>query len=226
MATALLVLKSIGIGLACLIGFAHLLVCLVLFLPIFYHVWADDLKEGKAHFRAHWLGIAFTFRADLEEEALHHSMRIFGIPFQIKKKKPKEPGPSLTWKEKLSRLWDKITGWKKTLEKESNKAALRKIWEECKILLHHGRPRRGKARFAFAGDAPDQTGMILGLISVFPLAYASFIQWEPDFESEKSYLEGNVNLYGQFALIHLVKSIWRLIKKKHTRNMLFKLIKK
>ncbi len=90
MSVFLLVLKIIGITLLSIIGLILLLLMLILFVPVRYRINADvhDGISGSA--RASWLLHILSFALVYDGSELSNGLRIFGIPFRKKEKRPKK----------------------------------------------------------------------------------------------------------------------------------------
>ncbi len=86
----LLILKIIGIVLLCLLGLFLFLLCMILFVPIRYRIWAERTAEpenmaaqAKITWLLHIVSVVFSY----EEGKFERSVRIFGIRLNLDKKK-------------------------------------------------------------------------------------------------------------------------------------------
>lgn len=86
MSVVLFIFKLIGSILLALLGVILLLVLLVLFVPVRYHVFGQIEDELTIHVRAGWLLHLISFHSDYEGEEFALSLRILGIRVKAKKK--------------------------------------------------------------------------------------------------------------------------------------------
>jgi len=86
----LLILKIIGIVLLSIIGIVLFAVLLVLFVPIRYRVDADYHEKVIAHAKVSWLLHILSFVVSYDENGLGTVLRIFGIKFKRRDRKPKK----------------------------------------------------------------------------------------------------------------------------------------
>lgn len=70
---------------------------------------------------------------------------------------------------------------------KQNKKLLKRLYREIKELLKYLAPKKVRGTFAFGTGDPSSTGLVTGLISLFPIAYQEGVYVTPDFE-EKDWL--------------------------------------
>ncbi len=89
----LLILKIIGIMLAVLVGTVLLLLCLVLFVPVRYRIYAKKREEILLQAKFSWLLHLLTVPVGFQNGELSAKMKIFGITVKdlLAEEMPKEP---------------------------------------------------------------------------------------------------------------------------------------
>ena len=94
------------------------------------------------------------------------------------------------------------------------------VFPRLQIFLLHIRPRQLKGHVEFGFSDPATTGQVLGAIAVIPFLFGTELSIYPDFETEKTYVSGNVHVKGRMFLIHLVIFMIRLLLDKKVRRFL------
>ncbi len=148
-----------------------------------------------------------------------------------------EPNPETErFSEKISDHYNSARGkaksavqktgdFKKKLSDKANQKAFSYIWKELVYLLKHMRFRRQKTAIEFSAGDPAATGLILGLLSVFPVLYRENSNVYPDFVSDQAYLRGKFRFRGHVRLVHVLVSATRLFLKKEFRYLMKNFIK-
>lgn len=116
-----------------------------------------------------------------------------------------------TLKEKIKNIKDMILD-------ETNKRAVGRLWQETRYLIRHYSPRKVTGEIAFGMGDPSQTGQVLGVISMLPFWARYKINVYPDFEAEKIFAEGKLQMKGYIRLWHFMLSFIRLFKDKNIRQ--------
>ena len=68
---------------------------------------------------------------------------------------------------------------------KQNKKLLKRLYREIKELLKYLAPKKVRGTFAFGTGDPSSTGLVTGLISLFPIAYQEGVYVTPDFEEKR-----------------------------------------
>ena len=124
----------------------------------------------------------------------------------------------------VSNIKAQISNIKDMIMDENNKIAFAGVWEELKYLLVHFKFRRIDTELNFALGDPAATGQALGVLAMMPFLYQYNFHIYPDFEADETYVRGTFLIQGRVRLVHLVRSIVRLLRKKEVRVLLGKLM--
>ena len=119
-------------------------------------------------------------------------------------------------KEKIKRLTDKI---KKILKDDSCKAALNKIKTELINLLKAIMPYKLYLKAEFSAGSPDKTGMVLGILAMFPIGYRNKWKIRPDFEREEIYIDSEFDIKGHIFLYKILVIAIRVLVDKNCRKL-------
>jgi hypothetical protein len=241
------ILKLVGWLLLAVLCLVLLLVALVLFLPVPYHL-RLVADEGKPP--------AFT-------------VRVFGFQLYPKRKKAAEkpePEPDIAVQQKQdpavqednenentnknntqNSVKDNTknsagsqaekTGKKPEKKKGSarqtlknihreltdagNRRALSHVWKELAYLLGHFGPRKVKGELSFSLGDPASTGYATAALSLCPFVYSGCGIY-PDFAAEKPYVLGQIDVKGHVRLIHALHSGLGLLLDKDIRKIFHK----
>lgn len=153
-----------------------------------------------------------------------------------KKKAAKKDGKSLKkylpwniikiWLQKIKSFFisikQKLSDIKKILSDETNKNAVKAIWNELKRTLRRIGPRRGRADLRFALGDPAATGKVTAVISVLPFVYKKGVHIQPDFMTEKMYVKGTFKINGHIIMSPFLGTAFRLFKNKDIRSFINK----
>lgn len=105
------------------------------------------------------------------------------------------------------------------LKDEDNREAVRLIIAELKYFLKHARFRKISGHVSFGIEDPYTMGRVLSLISIFYPVYARDLTVVPQFD--ETYIEGEIHIWGHIRLIHLALIIFRILKNKQLRALIF-----
>ena len=119
-------------------------------------------------------------------------------------------------KEKIKRLTGKI---KKILKDDSCKEALNKIKTELINLLKAIMPYRLYLKAEFSASSPDKTGMVLGILAMFPIGYRNKWKIRPDFEREEIYIDSEFDIKGHIFLYKILVIAIRVLVDKNCRKL-------
>ena len=119
-------------------------------------------------------------------------------------------------KEKIKRLTGKI---KKILKDDSCKEALNKIKTELINLLKAIMPYKLYLKAEFSAGSPDKTGMVLGILAMFPIGYRNKWKIRPDFEREEIYIDSEFDIKGHIFLYKILIIAIRVLVDKNCRKL-------
>ena len=119
-------------------------------------------------------------------------------------------------KEKIKRLTAKI---KKILKDDSCKEALNKIKTELINLLKAIMPYKLYLKAEFSSGSPDKTGMVLGILAMFPIGYKNKWKIRPDFEREEIYIDSEFDIKGHIFLYKILVIAIRVLVDKNCRKL-------
>lgn len=119
-------------------------------------------------------------------------------------------------KEKIKRLTAKI---KKILKDDSCKDALNKIKTELINLLKAIMPYKLYLKAEFSAGSPDKTGMVLGILAMFPIGYKNKWKIRPDFEREEIYIDSEFDIKGHIFLYKILVIAIRVLVDKNCRKL-------
>ncbi len=138
---------------------------------------------------------------------------------KTKKVKAKKP------KKDLGKLWKNIKFYFKMLKDENNKNAFRHCMSRLKKLLKHYMPRKAKGYVQYGLTDPANTGLITGFLSIFPFMYKSEFKVNPDFNFDRNYICGDLNIKGHIRAVHLLNASISIYFNKDVKRFI-KLMKK
>ena len=119
-------------------------------------------------------------------------------------------------KEKIKRLTGKL---KKILKDDSCKAALNKLNTELINLLKAIMPYKLYLKAEFSAGSPDKTGMVLGILAMFPIGYRNKWKIRPDFEREEIYIDSEFDIKGHIFLYKILVIAIRVLVDKNCRKL-------
>ena len=111
-----------------------------------------------------------------------------------------------TLSAKVRSVYSNFSKWKGIFTDEANRASVRLFYSEIKYLAFHYKPRRLKADIRYGLGDPALTGKSLAVLSMIPFLYKKKVQIVPDFETEKFFVEGNLDAGGYIRIFHLIRS--------------------
>ncbi len=235
------VCKIIGIVLIILAA----VVAAVLFCPVRYEL-VLDIDRQRVSFRVSWLLRLLRFRFQFEEQAqLMLSVLFFRIDFLDEEQKKKRQ------KKRESRASRKAARKKKRSENEEDASGekskkrpaylrmavrilsnvrqydvLESILPGLRVFLYRIRPRKLRGQIEFGLEDPSGTGQITGALSLIPVFYQTELVIVPDFETEESFIRGNVYARGHLLMLHAVIFLVRVFRQKNVRQFIGALRKK
>ena len=118
----------------------------------------------------------------------------------------------------IQKIKNKIDYWKNLLTSDPMKEAMGFLWKKTKGLLHHILPRRMTGRIHFGFEDPSKTGKTLAYFSMlYPFTKENLVI-EPEFETEKLILEGDIAFRGRIRLGYLVYVALSVVLNKNIRR--------
>lgn len=97
---------------------------------------------------------------------------------------------------------------------EVNRHALGHLWTELLKLLRSYKPKKLQADLSFSLADPSLTGMATGILGMIPLVYRYPCSIQPDFTSEKLYVEGKIQAQGRVMVVICLTGAIRLLRDK------------
>lgn len=122
-----------------------------------------------------------------------------------------------TKKKKTLFSFEKVSGIMKKINEEENKKLFCFLWKEIRCLFVYLFPKKIKGNVFFGLEAPADTGILLGGISMVPLAYKKGLHIVPDFERKR--LDGNLVLAGRMRVIYFLRLLIRLYQNDKIKKM-------
>ena len=110
-------------------------------------------------------------------------------------------------RRKKSFSFDKISGIITFIRDYQNQAALKKIKKELADLICYLMPKRLEGKISFGTGSPCTTGWLLGMISMFPVAYTEGLTILPDFEEKVFVADGYMK--GRIRVIYFLRLFLR-----------------
>ncbi len=212
---------TIGMIIGIIVLVIIIIVILVLFMPVKYRLDAD-IDEKKVFFKIKYLGIIrFRFSYDEEIEAVLKLLfikldilKILGKSRNNRKKKKESKKDERT---RLQKIGDGLAAAKRMLSTAGDYSLIDAVLPPIKKFLFKCRPRkiRGQIEFGFAD--PSTTGQITGLIAVLPMIYQTDLKVTPDFETDETFIRGDVHAAGHMRMTAVIVLAVALIKQKAVR---------
>lgn len=122
----------------------------------------------------------------------------------------------------MKETWGKISSlW----ENESCKEAIQLIFRQLVSLLGKLKPKKFRLKLSFSTGSPDTTGQLLGVLSLFPMAYQN--RWEimPDFAAEEAYGDAVFDISGRVFGFQILRAVLGIILDKNCRKLYNKLMR-
>ena len=227
MGILLIILRWVGIISLSFVVLAVVLLGMLLFVPAKYsgeYKKSDEEDSLFLRFRISWLSFVVQYHFVYQEEEFSRFLRVFGIKIYPKKEKEQpvtENKPKKKSKKKIN-FFKRFKTLKNRILNKDNFVAVKIFLAELKKVFRHWGPRKLKANLSFCMGDPAYTGIVLGIISIFPIVYKEDVLLKSDFESDRIYLIGKAEFRGYLRAIHAVKMMFNLFSKKETRNIMSK----
>ena len=106
---------------------------------------------------------------------------------------------------------------------DRDKAALSHLKTELVKVLKHICPKKARLNLIYSTGAPDTTGISLGIIAMFPIAYKNRFNIVPDFQSEEAYAKGDGWMKGRIYVFFLLGVVIRVLRDKNCVRLYHKI---
>lgn len=100
---------------------------------------------------------------------------------------------------------------------KQNKKLLKRLYREIKELLKYLAPKKVRGTFVFGTGDPSSTGLVTGLISLFPVVYQEGVYVTPDFGEKR--LDADFFVKGRMRVIYFLRLFLRLYQDKELKRM-------
>ena len=238
MSIVLLILQILGIILLVALTIVVLVLLLLLLAPFTYTVEGDIHETQWVKAKASWLLHLVGVRVSYEDNLVYGVVRIlwkkttfsYDLTAPKEEEEPQEETPKKEKKKDERSLVDKIKDFvakikaaypriKKIITDDRNKKAVIHFKDELIYLVKILLPKKSRVRGAFSTGAPDTTGQLCGVISLFPIMYEKGWELRPDFTAESAYFEGDFWGKGRLYLFQIIGILLRIIFDKNCRRM-------
>lgn len=109
------------------------------------------------------------------------------------------------------------------IKESKNRRVIKKLLREILLLIRYLSPTKVRGRIIMGTGDPSTTGMLLGGISLFPVAYQDGLRIVPDFEEKHfeadGFIKGRIRMIYFLRLLHRLyqdrelKALWKQINK-------------
>ena len=123
--------------------------------------------------------------------------------------KEKKDGTS---KRKNDFSFDTVSSIIDFIRNEKNRRGIRRLYEEIVFALNYLKPKKLRGEIRFGTGDPADTGMLTGIISLFPVVYQENLQISPDFEEKILYVD--VSIKGRLQILYLIYIALRIYEDK------------
>ncbi len=201
------------------------IVILLLFFPVTYRV-DVDLDNRNGRFLAGWLFRLIRFRLQFDEETtVALGIFFFSLDFmdeerrarrrerreQRNQKRREERGGK---DHRFLRIVKSVTHM---LSLVRDYQVIREAMPLLRKFLYRARPRDVRGTVAFGMRDPARTGEIVGAVAAIPVIYQTDLSVIPDFETEETYIKGDIHARGHILLLYALILGIGLIRKKNIR---------
>ncbi len=106
----------------------------------------------------------------------------------------------------------------KFVREQATKDTIRMLKGEAVLTLKHILPRKVTGYVRFGTGDPASTGIILGIVSLFPFSYQKGVTIVPDFEEAVCEARGKAK--GRVRVFPLLRIIWRVYRNQELRKLI------
>ncbi len=206
-----------------------IIVVLLLVCPVTYRLDADlDNRRGKL--KIYWLFRLLRFRFGIDEE-LELALAVLFYDFDFldeerrerrklrRKRRHKESEEAEEEKEKstMQRVAQFIRSVPRFFLLVREYEVFNETWPILTLFLFRTLPRNINGHVEFGLRDPARTGEIVGAISAIPVIYRTDLAINPDFETEKTYVNGEVHARGHVMMFHALIFMIRLLRNQKIR---------
>lgn len=119
----------------------------------------------------------------------------------------------------IYKITSAIKKFQKLYSDNRNKAAIGHLKDELFLILKRICPKRLALTAEFSTGEPDTTGILLGVIAMFPIGYTNRWQITPDFESDNAFAKGSFKIKGRIFTISILAALLRILFDKNCRRL-------
>lgn len=116
--------------------------------------------------------------------------------------------------------------WKRTgkkvlslLRDERCQRAFHGLWEKMLSFLGNLKPKKMKLTLQYSTGSPDTTGILLGVLSMFPAAYQNRWDISPDFTADSYYAEADFDIRGHLFGIQILSLALQVVLDEDSRRL-------
>lgn len=209
---ALNILRILGFVILGILALVLFLLILILFVPIPYSGEVSKYEEFKYKIKVFGITIAGTDKPKR--------------PKKPKEKKEEEPKEKKPFSETIQDVFKKISNIYEELTSPANSYTLNKLMSKILTIFKHIGPRRLDADADFGMEDPSMTGMITGVVSVFPLCYSNHVAIRPNFDCETNYFRGYAKLRGHVQTCFIIGPVLSVLFDRTVLKNLVRILKK
>ncbi len=200
------------------------IVILVLFFPVTYRV-DVDLDNRNGRFIAGWLFRLIRFRLQFDEETtVALGVFFFSLDFLDEERRNRRRARR---EERNRKRREEHSGAERFLHRVRSVTHVFSLVRDHQVIresmpllrkfLYRARPRDVHGTVAFGLRDPARTGEIVGAVAALPVIYRTDLAVVPDFETEETYIEGDIHARGHILMFHALLLFIGLIRKKNIR---------
>ena len=173
---------------------------------------ADAVENAEKNDSGKSVEMAETDRENTTHE--NDSEEIAGKNKIDKKNSKAKHGDSI-----IDKITDAIKKFQKLYSDNRNKAAIGHLKDELFLILKRICPKKLAFTAEFSTGEPDTTGILLGVIAMFPIGYTNRWQITPDFESDNAFAKGSFKIKGRIFTISILAALLRILFDKNCRRL-------
>ncbi len=203
-----------------------IVLAVMLFFPVTYRFDAD-LDNRRVKLKVYWLFRLLRFRFGFEEELeLALAFLVFEIDFldeerrerrRLRRKGRQREKIEEVERSTRERLVLAARTFAHVVATMRENQVLGEAWPLLWAFLLRMRPRDFHGCIEFGMSDPARTGQITGAVAAIPMIYASDLSVVPDFDTEKTYIRGDVHAKGRVLMLHVLILAVRMIRNERIR---------
>ncbi len=204
-----------------------IIVAAILFFPLTYKM-DVDLDQMRMSFKIHWLFRLVRFRFRFEDEMeLAVAVLFFTIDFldeernarrrERRKNRDRKNNRERVEKSRSERIFGFIRNSGHAISLIREYEILYDVLPLINVFMFRIRPRDIHGHVEFGLKDPSRTGEIVGAVAAIPFIYQTDLTIDPDFDTEVSYVNGDVHANGHILVLHALMLIVGLIRRESVR---------